>query len=262
MISLKTIQTTTFTTTTKHDFFHRTDSSIKNHHHSRLFLRRSKDSDANTNTTPEEGDARKQELLARIAMLQAQKVRLTDFLDERSDYLTQFAEEANAEFDQVGENARKELEEASARIMGNIESQMQAFEESAESNKLEIEENQKKLDEFEVRFQNEVNEGLFFKNLGPSKPVDPTIAKTEAEKIKELTKQTAGLKTRRNIYLGLIGLISVSLIDSFISQSFDWRKGAILGVILVGLVTQLTYEQKMLGETQKIDTEKEQDKKE
>lgn len=49
-------------------------------------------------------------------MLQAQKVRLTDFLDERSAFLTQFAEDANAEFDQIGENALKELDEASARV--------------------------------------------------------------------------------------------------------------------------------------------------
>nr|XP_043636369.1 uncharacterized protein LOC122607457 [Erigeron canadensis] len=214
MISLKAIQT--IFTTTKHDFFHRTDFFIKNkNHRSRiLFVSKSKDSDTNTqSSSPEpspEGDARKQELLARIAMLQAQKVRLTDYLDERSEYLTKFAEEANVEFDQVGENALKELEEASARIMGNIESQMQAFEESAESNKLEIEENQRKIDEFEVRFQNEVNEGLFFKNLGQSKPVDKTLAKEEAEKLKELTKQNAGTKTRRNIYLALIGLISIS----------------------------------------------------
>lgn len=55
-------------------------------------------------------------MLAKIAMLQTQKVRLTDFLDEQSDYLTQFAEEANAEIDQIGEEARKELEEASARV--------------------------------------------------------------------------------------------------------------------------------------------------
>lgn len=67
-------------------------------------------------SSPSEGDKRKQELLARIAMLQAQKVRLTDFLDERSAFLTQFAEDANAEFDQIGENALKELDEASARV--------------------------------------------------------------------------------------------------------------------------------------------------
>ena len=50
-------------------------------------------------------------------MLQTSKVRLTDFLDERSDYLTKFAEEANAEFDKVGEDAMKDLDEASSRVL-------------------------------------------------------------------------------------------------------------------------------------------------
>ncbi|KAK9073052.1 hypothetical protein SSX86_007374 [Deinandra increscens subsp. villosa] len=261
MISLKTIESTF--TTTKHEFFHKT--TIKNNnYHSRFFICKSKDSDTNTPSSEPspEGDARKQELLARIAMLQTQKVRLTDYLDERSEYLTKFAEEASAEIDQVGENALKELDEASARIMGNIESQMQAFEESAESSRQEIQENQKKIDDFETRFENEINEGLFFKNLGQTKPVDKTIAKEEAEKVKEVTKQTAGKETRRNIYLALIGLVSISLIDSLISPSFDWRKGVILGLILVGLVTQLTYEQKVLGETQTKETKENEDKKE
>ncbi|GJS37843.1 hypothetical protein Tco_0536225 [Tanacetum coccineum] len=97
---------------------------------------------------------------------------------------------------------------------------------------------------------------------GQSKPVDKSLAKVAAARVSEVTKQTAGTETRRNIYLGLIGLINISLIDSFISPSFDWRKGAVLGVILVGLVTQLTYEQKMLGETQKNESEDKQDKKE
>ncbi|KAJ0520822.1 hypothetical protein HanIR_Chr10g0463641 [Helianthus annuus] len=261
MISFQTIQTTF--TTTKHEFFHKTHSLTINNYQKRFFICKSKDPDTNAPSSPE-GDARRQEILAKIAMLQAQKVRLTDYLDERSEYLTKFAEEANVEFDQVGENALKELEEASARIMGNIESQMQAFEESAESSKQEIEENQRKIDEFETRFENEINEGLFFKNLGqsPTKPVDKSLAKAAAEKVTELTKQTAGTETRRNIYLALIGLVSISLIDSVISPSFDWRKGVILGLILVGLITQLTYEQKVLGEAQRKENEKSEDKKE
>lgn len=79
----------------------------------------SDDSDQEAPSPPPQGDQRKQELLARIAMLQTQKVRLTDYLDERSDYLTQFAEEANAEIDLIGENALKELDEASARVCNN-----------------------------------------------------------------------------------------------------------------------------------------------
>lgn len=51
-----------------------------------------------------------QEMLARIAMLQAQKVHLTDFLDERSACLTQLAEDAKAEIDDIGEKATKELD--------------------------------------------------------------------------------------------------------------------------------------------------------
>lgn len=115
MISFKFIQTTFIIT--NHDFLHKSDFGFKNHK-KLSFICKSKDSDTNSTSSDSssDGDARKQELLARIAMLQAQKVRLTDYLDERSEYLTQFAEEANAEFDQVGENALKELEEASARV--------------------------------------------------------------------------------------------------------------------------------------------------
>jgi hypothetical protein len=110
MIALKTIQPSF--TATKHAFLHmgrpfNTKSS---------FLCLCKPNDSNSEASPPEGDTRKQELLARIAMLQAQKVRLTDYLDERSAYLTQFGEEAIAEFDKIGEDALKGLDEAGARV--------------------------------------------------------------------------------------------------------------------------------------------------
>jgi hypothetical protein len=57
-----------------------------------------------------DGDKRQQEVLAQIAMLQAQKVRITNFLDERSAYLTKFAKDADTEFDLIGQNAMKELD--------------------------------------------------------------------------------------------------------------------------------------------------------
>lgn len=69
---------------------------------------------------PQPGDIRKQELLAQIAMLQTQKVRLTDYFDERSEYLTQFGEEAKAEFDKIGKDALQGLDEASARVCYNF----------------------------------------------------------------------------------------------------------------------------------------------
>ncbi|KAL0744103.1 hypothetical protein Bca4012_085616 [Brassica carinata] len=216
-----------------------------------LCLSKSRDGNSDSESDPDppkpEGDTERQELLARIAMLQTSKVRLTDFLDERSDYLTKFAEEANAEFDKVGEDAMKDLDEASSRILENIESKMQAFEESAGLNRLEIEENDNKLAEFEEKIVEDRNEGLFFKSLRDKQPVDVEKAKEETEKIKEVTKESAGSESRRNIYLGLIGIVGLAIADSFVSSP-DWRKVAVLGAILIPLITQFVYEQTLLSE--------------
>lgn len=228
-------------------------------------------------TPPPQGDSRQQELLAMIAQLQTQKVRLTDYLDERSAYLSQFAEDANTEIDQIGENALKELDEAgervcrtengilisskytafeyylfffSAQIMGNIESRMQAFEESVELNKQEIEENEKKLADFVDQMEEEKNEGLFFKNLGQKQPVDKAKAKKETEKMKQLNKEIAESNTRKNIYLALMGLVVVGITNALISSPSDLGKSAVLGVILVGLLSQVIYEQKVLSESE------------
>ncbi|KAK3445121.1 hypothetical protein EUGRSUZ_B02792 [Eucalyptus grandis] len=206
---------------------------------------------------PPEGDARKQELLARIAMLQAQKVRLSDYLDERSAYLTQFGEEAGAEFDKIGEDALRGLDEAGNRIMENIESRMQSFEESMELNRMEIEESDNKLAEFEGQVEKDRNEGLFFKSLTQEKkPVEKAKAKEEAKKVQEVAKQSAGSKTRRYVYVALIGILVTGIANSFISSSPDWRKVAVLGAILVALITQFAYEQGMLSETEQTEKER------
>lgn len=146
--------------------------------------------------------------------------------------------------------------------MANIESQMQAFEESEELNKLEIEENEVKLAEFESQIEAERNEGLFFKNLGQKKLVDKEKAKGETEKIKDITNETAGLKTRRNIYLALIGLLTIGIVDSLISSSSDWRKVSILGVILVGVTSQVIYEQSVLSDTEQKQAAKSEEERE
>lgn len=109
MLSLKAIQTS-FIRSNHAVFFHGKEGFYKRKSSSFVILCKSRDS------PPPEGDTQKQELLAQIAMLQAQKLRLTDYLDERSAYLTQFAEEANAEIDQIGENAFKQLDEAGSRV--------------------------------------------------------------------------------------------------------------------------------------------------
>ncbi|XP_010923131.1 uncharacterized protein [Elaeis guineensis] len=209
-------------------------------------------------SSPSEGDKRKQELLARIAMLQAQKVRLTDFLDERSAFLTQFAEDANAELDKIGENALKELDEASARIMENLENRMQAFEETAENSRQEIEKNERILEEFEDKIERDRNEGLFFKNLREKAPRGKAEAMSERQKIREVTKESAGSKIRRNVYLVLMSLLLVTIGNAILTTpEVEWRKIAALGLIFFGLLAQFIYEQSLSSTTEKTDKKNE-----
>ena len=142
---------------------------------------------------------------------------------------------------------------------------MGAFEESAELNRLEIEKSNEELAGFEAQMQRDRNEGMFFKNLGESTPIsgkEKAKAKEEAEKIREITKKSAGSKIRLNIYLALIGLVTSGILNSLISSSSDWRRLAVLGVILVGLLSQSIYEQRILSETQRTIKEKTEEEKE
>lgn len=119
MIALKAIfhptfypsnNTTTFSTLHPHHNTARRRSSIF------LCLCSTNSNDEPDNNSQPGGDVQSQELLAQLAMLETEKVRLTDYLDERSEYLTQFGEEAKAEIDKIGEDALKGLDEASDRV--------------------------------------------------------------------------------------------------------------------------------------------------
>lgn len=139
------------------------------------------------------------------------------------------------------------------QIMENIKSRMQEFEESAEQNRQEIEESENKVADLEDQMEKDRNEGLFFKNLRQRTPQEKVAAKEEMERIKNLAKQSAGSKVRRNIYLALIGVLVIVIADSFISSLSDWRKVAALGAILVGLISQVIYEQNILSDTKETE---------
>ncbi|GAB2302037.1 hypothetical protein Dimus_036061 [Dionaea muscipula] len=173
MLSLKIIQTSF--KPTKPAVIPSTDSrSSGAKKHSLIWPCRSgKSDDSNSGSEssppPSEGDPRWQELLAQIAILETEKVRLADYLDDQAAYLTQFAKEANAEMDAIAENAFKDLDEASARIMESMDSKMQEYEESAEKNRQEIAKSDKEIADFESEFERSKNEGMFFKSLGSQK---------------------------------------------------------------------------------------------
>ncbi|MED6119779.1 hypothetical protein PIB30_014827 [Stylosanthes scabra] len=250
MITLKTIHLCFTPTNSNHTRFHnntRTSSSV-------LCLctksnNNNNESDSSQPPQQPEGNAQSQELLAQIAMLQTQKVRLTGYIDEKSEYLTQFGEEAKAEFDKIGADALKGLDEASDRITANIESQMLEFEELNELNRLEIEANENKLVEFEDQMEKDQNEGLFFKSLGGKK--DPDVDKAKAKDVDEVKrielqqdlsreKEDGSNNTLKNVYLFSIGLLTFGIVNSI---GNDWRKVAVLGAVLVVLFSLFINEQ-------------------
>jgi len=133
------------------------------------------------------------------------------------------------------------------QITANIESEMLAFEESSELNRVEIEESEKKIEEFEGQMEKNRNEGLFFKNLGEKALADKEKkTKEKVEKIKEVNTENSGSgKTRKNVYLFFIGLLSFGIVDSFASSSgaADWKRVSVLGGVLVVLFSLFINEQ-------------------
>ncbi|CAO2172102.1 unnamed protein product [Urochloa humidicola] len=185
----------------------------------RSFICASSSEDAESDSSPPlGGDKRQQEVLAKIAMLQAQK------------------------------NAMKELEAVGDQILERLESKMQAFEETAEVQRQEIEMNDKVLEDFEDWIEKEKNQGMFFQSLGKVKSRNKkeikVKAKVEAQKVKEIAKESAGSKTRMNIYLGLMAILGLTIANAvFATPEVEWRKVAALSLIFIGLVAQVIYEQ-------------------
>lgn len=49
-------------------------------------------------------------------MLQAQKVRVVDFIDDRTKDLTKFGEDYNEELEEIGKNVLSNLDETSGQV--------------------------------------------------------------------------------------------------------------------------------------------------
>lgn len=141
------------------------------------------------------------------------------------------------------------------QIMENLENRMQSFEETAEISRQEIEKNERILEEFEDKIERDRNEGLFFKNLREKATRGKAEAMLEGQKIREVTKESAGSnKIRRNIYLVLMSVLLVTIGNAVLATpEVEWRKVAALGLIFFGLLAQYVYEQSLSSTTEKTD---------
>lgn len=153
-----------------------------------------------------------------------------------------------------------------SQIMGNLENRMQAFEESAEANRQEIEKNDKILEDFEEKIDRDRNEGLFFKNLTEKKNKKPqeagqrAVARMEAKKLKDLTREKAGSRARRNVYLALMAVLGATIANAVVSSpDVEWRKVAALGFIFLALLAQYAYELQLSKEGGEATNKKKED---
>lgn len=130
--------------------------------------------------------------------------------------------------------------------MEKLEGRTQAFEETADMSREEIERNEKVLEEFEKQIEKDRNQGLFFKNLREKAPQAKAQAKLEAQKLKEIARENAGSKVRRNIYLGLMSLLAITIANAvFATTQVAWGKVIALVFIFLGLLAQFLYEQSL-----------------
>eukprot|EP00252_Welwitschia_mirabilis_P016055 TRINITY_DN35518_c0_g1_i1.p1 TRINITY_DN35518_c0_g1~~TRINITY_DN35518_c0_g1_i1.p1 ORF type:complete len:269 (-),score=55.60 TRINITY_DN35518_c0_g1_i1:157-963(-) len=210
----------------------------------------------NRGTEGNEGDRETQDLLAEIAMLEIRKVRVSEFVKEKSAQLTQIAKQANTEFQEIADYTLKDMDEAGLKVMENVEAEVQACEEEFASAWAEFKTDNKSVDDFEAKMRKDRSSGLFFKSLyAPGKkwkdmPLKQRrSAQLEAKKVEEVSKQSFGFTFRRNVYIFLILVLTLGVIDLVSSGSESWPKIVIYSFILVMLIAQLTYETKLSSTT-------------
>lgn len=111
------------------------------------------------------GDEQMQQLLADLVQLQSDKVRVEEFVEQRSKLLTGIAESASAGYERINETAKRNLEAASNKAMQQLDAEADELERELAASREEIERNEREFDEFEKSVQEKRNAMLFFKQL-------------------------------------------------------------------------------------------------
>ncbi|GLJ41737.1 hypothetical protein SUGI_0863800 [Cryptomeria japonica] len=112
-----------------------------------------------------DGNEKTQDMLAEIALLETQKIRVTEFVSERSDQLKDMAEQTNSEFQQIADDTVKDLDEAGLKVLESVEEDVRACEEELASERAELQRKEQQIDRFEKQSWESRNEGLFFQRL-------------------------------------------------------------------------------------------------
>ncbi|KAJ7552834.1 hypothetical protein O6H91_06G072100 [Diphasiastrum complanatum] len=136
------------------------------------------------------GDSKVQKMLVEMLQIQVGKARMSDFVDERSQYLRNIAQEAHEEYDRIAYRTMKEFEATGSRVLRELDADASAIERELQIVRAEIEAQSKDFEEFQLRSAYSRNEGLFFKNLYQAPRVlgyKSTYPSSALKKVREFT---------------------------------------------------------------------------
>uniref|UniRef100_A0A0E0DS95 Uncharacterized protein n=1 Tax=Oryza meridionalis TaxID=40149 RepID=A0A0E0DS95_9ORYZ len=173
---------------------------------------------------------RVQEALARVAEIQVLKVRIASFLDDCSENLLWLAENADAELDATAQDGLRVLDlddAAGDEIMERLYCKLGHFDEAqAEEKWIEL-------------IGLGIDEGASVESIGEEARhehvPDALVAKEESGRY----------RTRRNIYLGVMGLIWVGLMQTtvFAAPNVELVKFAALCLIFLAHIVQVCFKE-------------------
>uniref|UniRef100_A0A0E0L380 Uncharacterized protein n=1 Tax=Oryza punctata TaxID=4537 RepID=A0A0E0L380_ORYPU len=179
-------------------------------------------------TSPSRGheNGRVQEALARVAEIQILKVRIASFLDDCSENLLWLAENADAELDATAQDGLRMLDGAAGdEIMERMYCNLGHFDEP---------QTEKWIDLIGLG----IDEGASVESIGEE-------AKHEHVPDVLVAKESGWYRTRRNVYLGVMGLIWVGLMQTtvFAAPYVELDKFAALCLIFLALIVQVCFKE-------------------
>lgn len=114
-----------------------------------------------------DGDPGVQQLLVEMLRLQMGRVRMNDFVEERSQHMREIADQSTVELNRIANRTMKGVDKAGSRVLRELDAGAFAIERELEIARADIEAYEQDCEEFEARAIYSRNEGLFFKSLYP-----------------------------------------------------------------------------------------------
>ncbi|XP_024520330.1 uncharacterized protein LOC112342547 [Selaginella moellendorffii] len=195
------------------------------------------------------GDVQVQRALVEMIQMQVSKVKMSEFVEERSQYMKTIAQDYRHDHARIAFRAMKELDAAGSRVLRELDAGAGAIEEELRMARADLEAQSKSIDEYQRWSAHLRNEGLFFKNLYTA----PDRSKASRKDLVVSSPSGNFSASYKQFLSGGISLVLASFVYSSGSGLLTgtlmrpWKLAS-YGIILTLLLTQLAYADVLVGE--------------